>query len=207
MANSELSNCNLLPVEYIDPRFISGRYTRIGPCLQLSVGCGSGPGCERWESIPGSGALCAEGLETSEGKCYLFIYQHFPPWRFCEACSGCVRGKERVEAKAWVTTCLVAQQALPCLAFPTRVICHCCLFHSSLSPAFPRQGRHLAFLLGCYLSHRGCDKPSGGGLGGVEKGENMIKIWCMQNISNKKIIKRIPPPQANQTKVIHFPCQ
>lgn len=100
----------------------------------------------------------------------------------------------------------MAQQALPCLAFPTRVICHYCLFHPPLSPAFPRQGCHLAFLLGCYLSHRGCDKPSGGGLEGVKRGENMIKIWCMKNISKKKIIKRIPLPQQTKPKSSIFPA-
>lgn len=110
-------------------------------------------------------------------------------------------------------TCLVAQQALPCLAFPTRVFCHYSVFHPSLSPAFPRQGCHLAFLLGCYFSHRGCDKPSGGGLGGVKRAENMIKKFCMIKISNKNNKERgnatflLESPPANQTKAIRFPWQ
>lgn len=108
--------------------------------------------------------------------------------------------------------CLVAQQALPCLAFPTWVFCHYSLFYPSLSPAFPRQGCHLAFLLGCYFSHRGCDKPSGGGLGGVKRGENMIKIFCMIKISNKNNEKRgnvtflLESPPANQPKSSIFPA-
>lgn len=157
---------------------------RIGPCLQLSLAVVQGQAKSAEGEFPGV-VLCRQrGWRLQKESVTCLFINIFPRWRFCEACSGCVRGKGRVEGKAWVR----------CVWWHSR-LCHACLYprgcsaitaySTPLSPAFPRQGCHLAFLLGCYFSHRGCDKPSGGGLGGVKRAENMIKKFCMTKISNK----------------------
>lgn len=60
MANSELSNCNLLPIEYIDPRFISVAITReLDPACNFQLAAVQGQAVSAEGAFPGV-VLCVQ---------------------------------------------------------------------------------------------------------------------------------------------------